>query len=153
MGDVIMVDRGNCTFTRKAKTAQNANASAILIINNQKGRYWVFFFFPFCFFLCVRGCYFSSWGSCLAVVSSSYTYFFFHVKFVFVVCRTLQDGLRCWWNWSGHTYTCGHASTRCRCKAGKNADKYFNWWASFRFSKYLWMFFCACYVEIVIVSV
>lgn len=32
-----MVDRGNCTFTKKANSAQNANASAILIINNQKG--------------------------------------------------------------------------------------------------------------------
>ncbi|XP_014521055.1 signal peptide peptidase-like 2 [Vigna radiata var. radiata] len=39
VGDVIMVDRGNCTFTRKANTAQNANASAILIINNQKELY------------------------------------------------------------------------------------------------------------------
>ncbi|KAL4314616.1 hypothetical protein AHAS_Ahas15G0102900 [Arachis hypogaea] len=38
-GDVIMVDRGNCTFTKKAKTAQTANASAILIINNQKELY------------------------------------------------------------------------------------------------------------------
>lgn len=33
-----MVDRGNCTFTKKANSAQNANASAILIINNQKGK-------------------------------------------------------------------------------------------------------------------
>ncbi|XP_057446400.1 signal peptide peptidase-like 2 isoform X2 [Lotus japonicus] len=39
VGDVIMVDRGNCTFTKKANTAQNANASAILIINNQKELY------------------------------------------------------------------------------------------------------------------
>ncbi|KAL5081076.1 hypothetical protein RYX36_009497 [Vicia faba] len=38
-GDVIMVDRGNCTFTKKANSAQNANASAILIINNQKELY------------------------------------------------------------------------------------------------------------------
>ncbi|XP_027360419.1 signal peptide peptidase-like 2 isoform X1 [Abrus precatorius] len=39
VGDVIMVDRGNCTFTKKANTAQDANASAILIINNQKELY------------------------------------------------------------------------------------------------------------------
>lgn len=39
VGDVIMVDRGNCTFTKKANSAQNANASAILIINNQKELY------------------------------------------------------------------------------------------------------------------
>ncbi|RDX95778.1 Signal peptide peptidase-like 2 [Mucuna pruriens] len=39
VGDVIMVDRGNCRFTEKAITAQNANASAILIINNQKELY------------------------------------------------------------------------------------------------------------------
>ena len=39
VGDVIMVDRGNCTFTKKANIAQNANASAILIINNQKELY------------------------------------------------------------------------------------------------------------------
>ncbi|XP_061337256.1 signal peptide peptidase-like 2 isoform X2 [Gastrolobium bilobum] len=39
VGDVIMVDRGNCRFTKKANTAQNANASAILIINNQKELY------------------------------------------------------------------------------------------------------------------
>ncbi|KAK4260596.1 hypothetical protein QN277_003689 [Acacia crassicarpa] len=38
-GDVIMVDRGNCRFTRKANNAENANASAILIINNQKELY------------------------------------------------------------------------------------------------------------------
>ncbi|XP_058779292.1 signal peptide peptidase-like 2 [Vicia villosa] len=38
-GDVIMVDRGKCTFTKKANFAQNANASAILIINNQKELY------------------------------------------------------------------------------------------------------------------
>ncbi|XP_019423293.1 PREDICTED: signal peptide peptidase-like 2 [Lupinus angustifolius] len=39
VGDVIMVDRGNCTFLKKARTAQAANASAILIINNQKELY------------------------------------------------------------------------------------------------------------------
>ncbi|KAI9079066.1 hypothetical protein K1719_038974 [Acacia pycnantha] len=38
-GDVIMVDRGHCRFTRKANNAENANASAILIINNQKELY------------------------------------------------------------------------------------------------------------------
>ncbi|PRQ17666.1 putative PA domain, presenilin/signal peptide peptidase [Rosa chinensis] len=37
--DVIMVDRGNCKFTTKANYAQAANASAILIINNQKELY------------------------------------------------------------------------------------------------------------------
>ncbi|KAF7810305.1 signal peptide peptidase-like 2 [Senna tora] len=39
VGDVIMVDRGNCTFTTKANNAEKANASAILIINNQKELY------------------------------------------------------------------------------------------------------------------
>ncbi|XP_040367596.1 signal peptide peptidase-like 2 isoform X2 [Rosa chinensis] len=34
-----MVDRGNCKFTTKANYAQAANASAILIINNQKELY------------------------------------------------------------------------------------------------------------------
>ncbi|KAI4315428.1 hypothetical protein L6164_028240 [Bauhinia variegata] len=38
-GDVIMVDRGNCTFTNKAKIAQVATASAILIINTEKELY------------------------------------------------------------------------------------------------------------------
>lgn len=33
-----MVDRGHCKFTTKANYAQAANASAILIINNQKGK-------------------------------------------------------------------------------------------------------------------
>ncbi|KAL6174714.1 hypothetical protein ACLB2K_051360 [Fragaria x ananassa] len=37
--DVIMVDRGNCKFTTKANNAEAANASAILIINNQKELY------------------------------------------------------------------------------------------------------------------
>ncbi|KAK9927179.1 hypothetical protein M0R45_024378 [Rubus argutus] len=37
--DVIMVDRGHCKFTTKANYAQAANASAILIINNQKELY------------------------------------------------------------------------------------------------------------------
>lgn len=48
-----MVDRGNCTFTRKANIAQNANASAILIINNQKGKKILSIFFSFLlFFVC-----------------------------------------------------------------------------------------------------
>ncbi|XP_030454014.1 signal peptide peptidase-like 2 [Syzygium oleosum] len=38
-GDVIMVDRGSCTFTTKANNAEAANASAILIVNNQKELY------------------------------------------------------------------------------------------------------------------
>ncbi|KAK3434329.1 hypothetical protein EUGRSUZ_D01835 [Eucalyptus grandis] len=38
-GDVIMVDRGNCTFTTKANNAELADASAILIVNNQKELY------------------------------------------------------------------------------------------------------------------
>ncbi|RXH77023.1 hypothetical protein DVH24_019911 [Malus domestica] len=38
-GDVIMVDRGHCKFTTKANIAQAANASAVLIINNQKELY------------------------------------------------------------------------------------------------------------------
>ncbi|KAK8477325.1 hypothetical protein V6N13_046282 [Hibiscus sabdariffa] len=37
--DVIMVDRGNCKFTTKANNAQAANASALLITNNQKELY------------------------------------------------------------------------------------------------------------------
>ncbi|TYJ41549.1 hypothetical protein E1A91_A03G029900v1 [Gossypium mustelinum] len=37
--DVIMVDRGHCKFTTKANNAQAANASALLIINNQKVLY------------------------------------------------------------------------------------------------------------------
>lgn len=32
-----MVDRGNCKFTAKANYAEAAGASAVLIINNQKG--------------------------------------------------------------------------------------------------------------------
>ncbi|PON84568.1 Peptidase A22B, signal peptide peptidase [Trema orientale] len=38
-GDVIMVDRGKCRFTRKANIAEAAGASAVLIINNQKELY------------------------------------------------------------------------------------------------------------------
>ncbi|KAL3498864.1 hypothetical protein ACH5RR_041596 [Cinchona calisaya] len=38
-GDVIMVDRGNCKFTTKANYAEDAGASAVLIINNQKELY------------------------------------------------------------------------------------------------------------------
>lgn len=32
-----MVDRGNCKFTTKANFAEAAGASAVLIVNNQKG--------------------------------------------------------------------------------------------------------------------
>ncbi|XP_022875528.1 signal peptide peptidase-like 2 [Olea europaea var. sylvestris] len=39
VGDVIMVDRGNCKFTAKANFAEAAGASAVLIINNQKELY------------------------------------------------------------------------------------------------------------------
>ncbi|KAL0538121.1 hypothetical protein IC582_027120 [Cucumis melo] len=35
-GEVILVLRGNCSFTNKANIAEAANASAILIINNSK---------------------------------------------------------------------------------------------------------------------
>ncbi|KAL5747509.1 hypothetical protein ACOSP7_024511 [Xanthoceras sorbifolium] len=38
-GDIIMVDRGHCKFTTKANIAESANASAVLIINNQKELY------------------------------------------------------------------------------------------------------------------
>ncbi|GAB2296876.1 Signal peptide peptidase-like 2 [Dionaea muscipula] len=38
-GDVIMVVRGNCKFTTKANVAQDAGASAVLIINTQKELY------------------------------------------------------------------------------------------------------------------
>jgi signal peptide peptidase-like protein 2B len=34
-GEVILVHRGNCSFTNKANIADSANASAILIINNR----------------------------------------------------------------------------------------------------------------------
>lgn len=37
IGDVVIVDRGNCRFTAKANNAEAAGASALLIINNQKG--------------------------------------------------------------------------------------------------------------------
>lgn len=38
-GDVLLVHRGNCTFTTKARVAEAAGASAILIINNRKELY------------------------------------------------------------------------------------------------------------------
>nr|XP_029116055.1 signal peptide peptidase-like 4 isoform X2 [Elaeis guineensis] len=38
-GDVLLVQRGNCTFTTKAKVAEAAGASAILIVNNRKELY------------------------------------------------------------------------------------------------------------------
>ncbi|GAB2224629.1 hypothetical protein Droror1_Dr00005392 [Drosera rotundifolia] len=38
-GDVIIVERGNCKFTTKANVAQDAGASAVLIINNEKELY------------------------------------------------------------------------------------------------------------------
>ncbi|GLT78226.1 hypothetical protein SLA2020_497660 [Shorea laevis] len=38
-GDVFMVERGSCTFTNKTNNAEAANASAVLIINNQKELY------------------------------------------------------------------------------------------------------------------
>lgn len=38
-GDVIMVDRGHCKFTAKTNAAEEAGASAVLIINNQKELY------------------------------------------------------------------------------------------------------------------
>ncbi|HUS31925.1 MAG TPA: M36 family metallopeptidase, partial [Kofleriaceae bacterium] len=34
-GKLVAVDRGNCTFKRKALNAQNANAVGVLIVNNQ----------------------------------------------------------------------------------------------------------------------
>lgn len=37
-----MVDRGHCKFTQKANAAQAAGASAVLIINNQKGDHMLF---------------------------------------------------------------------------------------------------------------
>ncbi|CAM8879883.1 unnamed protein product [Rhodiola kirilowii] len=37
--EVIMVDRGKCTFTKKANIAEAAGASAVLIINNEKELY------------------------------------------------------------------------------------------------------------------
>lgn len=38
-GEVLLVHRGKCKFTRKAKVAEAAGASAILIINNRKELY------------------------------------------------------------------------------------------------------------------
>ncbi|CAL1401023.1 unnamed protein product [Linum trigynum] len=38
-GDVVAVDRGNCTFTAKAVNAQAAGASAVLIINDENDLY------------------------------------------------------------------------------------------------------------------
>ncbi|XP_074330062.1 signal peptide peptidase-like 2 isoform X1 [Apium graveolens] len=38
-GEVIMVDRGNCKFTKKANVAQAAGASAILVVNNRRELY------------------------------------------------------------------------------------------------------------------
>ncbi|XP_077241914.1 SIGNAL PEPTIDE PEPTIDASE-LIKE 2 [Tasmannia lanceolata] len=39
IGDVVMVHRGNCTFTTKANIAQAAGATAVLVINNHKELY------------------------------------------------------------------------------------------------------------------
>ncbi|RWW63730.1 hypothetical protein BHE74_00029074 [Ensete ventricosum] len=36
-GDILLVHRGRCKFTTKAKVAEAAGASALLIINNRKG--------------------------------------------------------------------------------------------------------------------
>ncbi|WVZ73091.1 hypothetical protein U9M48_021439 [Paspalum notatum var. saurae] len=38
-GDILLVDRGNCKFTTKAKTAESAGASAIIIINDKHELY------------------------------------------------------------------------------------------------------------------
>ncbi|TVU27657.1 hypothetical protein EJB05_19153 [Eragrostis curvula] len=38
-GDVLVVERGNCTFTKKAKVAEAAGASAIIIINRMQELY------------------------------------------------------------------------------------------------------------------
>lgn len=38
-----MVHRGNCRFTAKVNFAEAAGASAVLIINNQKGIYIISF--------------------------------------------------------------------------------------------------------------
>jgi hypothetical protein len=40
-----MVDRGHCKFTAKTNAAEEAGASAVLIINNQKGNQHIRFFF------------------------------------------------------------------------------------------------------------
>ena len=42
-GEVILVHRGNCSFTTKTKVAEAAGASAILIINNSTGNLLKFF--------------------------------------------------------------------------------------------------------------
>ena len=44
-----MVERGNCKFTTKTNAAEAAGASAVLIINNQKGNLHI----CFCLLMCV----------------------------------------------------------------------------------------------------
>ncbi|CAN1300665.1 Signal peptide peptidase-like 2 [Linum perenne] len=39
-GDVILVNRGNCTFTAKAINAEAAGASAVLIVNDENGEWY-----------------------------------------------------------------------------------------------------------------
>ncbi|KAG0535560.1 hypothetical protein BDA96_04G376400 [Sorghum bicolor] len=38
-GDILLVERGNCTFTTKARVAESAGASAIIIINDKQELY------------------------------------------------------------------------------------------------------------------
>ncbi|KAL6911283.1 hypothetical protein ACP4OV_000088 [Aristida adscensionis] len=38
-GDVLLVDRGNCKFTKKAKMAESAGASAIIVMNDKHELY------------------------------------------------------------------------------------------------------------------
>ncbi|KAF8691784.1 hypothetical protein HU200_040185 [Digitaria exilis] len=38
-GDILLVERGNCKFTKKAKVAESAGASAIIIINDKHELY------------------------------------------------------------------------------------------------------------------
>lgn len=38
-GHVVLVDRGNCTFTAKANIAEDAGAIALLVANNREGTF------------------------------------------------------------------------------------------------------------------
>lgn len=36
-GSIALAARGNCTFTQKAREAQGAGATALLVVNNKEG--------------------------------------------------------------------------------------------------------------------
>jgi signal peptide peptidase-like protein 2B len=37
-GDMVLANRGNCTFTTKAREAQAAGAKALLVVNDAEGK-------------------------------------------------------------------------------------------------------------------